>query len=175
MENLSTDPDFRRRPRLVLGGVASKAREAMLVVKPLASYHLGRRRLELGGRTGRRRYDRLLCVDACGAGDGLQGIKQGLMELADMLVVNKADGDMESGKQSGPNLPRCFGAASCNESAGSSVLTAVLFTIKAWMRSGTKSKIITTVHATTIDLPLNVRTRNSNGFGPWSMMGSTHL
>ena len=52
-----------------------------------------------------------LCVLAlAGAGDELQAVKRGLLELADVLVVNKADGDNERG---GPAWPQPSSAAPC--------------------------------------------------------------
>lgn len=38
--------------------------------------------------------DMLILIVAPGAGDGLQGVKKGIMEVADLLVVNKADGNL---------------------------------------------------------------------------------
>ncbi len=38
--------------------------------------------------------DMFLLLLAPGGGDELQGIKRGIMELADLIVVNKADGDL---------------------------------------------------------------------------------
>jgi LAO/AO transport system kinase len=38
--------------------------------------------------------DMLILIVAPGGGDGLQGVKKGIMEVADLLIVNKADGDL---------------------------------------------------------------------------------
>ena len=101
MENLSTDPKAFIRPSPAsgtLGGVASKTREAMLCCEAagfdtilVETVGVGQSELVVADMT-----DFFLVLMLAGAGDGLQGIKRGLMELADMLVVNKADGDMES-------------------------------------------------------------------------------
>jgi LAO/AO transport system kinase len=49
-------------------------------------------------------------ADAAGRGDDLQGIKKGVVELADMIAVNKADGDnIKRAKLRRPNTaPRCI-------------------------------------------------------------------
>ncbi len=101
METLSTDANAFIRPSPAsgtLGGVASKTREAILCCEAagfdtilVETVGVGQSELVVADMT-----DFFLVLMLAGAGDGLQGIKRGLMELADMLVVNKADGDMES-------------------------------------------------------------------------------
>ena len=82
----------------------------------------GRRLRRDPGRVGRRRAvrgrarraRRLLCLLLVpGAGDELQGIKRGIMELADLIVVNKADGDRDPARQARPRRlpPRAAHAA----------------------------------------------------------------
>src|SRR6202140_5271342 len=78
-----------------LGGVAAKTREAMLLCEA-ASFDLvlvetvgiGHSETAVSDMT-----DFFLALMLPGAGDELQGIKKGLVELADMIAVNKADGD----------------------------------------------------------------------------------
>jgi LAO/AO transport system kinase len=78
-----------------LGGVAAKTREAMLLCEA-ASFDLvlvetvgiGQSETAVSDMT-----DFFLALMLPGAGDELQGIKKGLVELADMIAVNKADGD----------------------------------------------------------------------------------
>jgi LAO/AO transport system kinase len=78
-----------------LGGVASRTREAMLVCEA-AGYDVVL--VETVG-VGQSEYvvasmvDFFLVLMLPGAGDELQGIKRGILELADALAINKADGD----------------------------------------------------------------------------------
>jgi LAO/AO transport system kinase len=78
-----------------LGGVANRTREAMLVCEA-AGYDVilvetvGIGQSEVAVRS---MVDFFLVLLQPGAGDELQGIKKGALELADALVVNKADGD----------------------------------------------------------------------------------
>lgn len=98
MESLSRDPNAFIRPSPTsgtLGGVASKTREAMLLCEAagydvilIETVGVGQSELIVAQMT-----DFFLVLMLAGAGDELQGIKRGLMELADTLVVNKADGD----------------------------------------------------------------------------------
>src|SRR2546430_3186609 len=78
-----------------LGGVTRRTREALLVCEA-AGYDAG-----LGGPVGGGQsefavasmVDFFLVLMLAGAGDELQGIKKGILELADALAINKADGD----------------------------------------------------------------------------------
>jgi len=97
MEVLSRDPNAFIRPSPAgrsLGGVARRTREAMALVEA-AGYDVTI--VETVG-VGQSEYavadmvDMFLLLVAPGGGDELQGIKRGIMELADLLVVNKADG-----------------------------------------------------------------------------------
>lgn len=79
----------------VLGGVARKTREAMLLCEAagfdviiVESVGVGQSEAELA-----EMVDCLMLLLVPGAGDELQGIKRGIMELSDVIVVNKADGD----------------------------------------------------------------------------------
>ena len=97
MDKLSVDPKAFVRPSPTsgtLGGVASKTRETMLLCEAagfdiilVETVGVGQSELMVAEMT-----DFFLVLMLAGAGDELQGIKRGLMELADMLVVNKADG-----------------------------------------------------------------------------------
>jgi LAO/AO transport system kinase len=78
-----------------LGGVASRTRETMLLCEA-AGYDVvivetvgaGQSEVAVAEMT-----DSFLVLMLPGAGDELQGIKKGLLELADVVAVNKADGD----------------------------------------------------------------------------------
>jgi LAO/AO transport system kinase len=78
-----------------LGGVAARTREALLLCEA-AGYDVilvetvGVGQSETAVRT---MTDCFLLLQIAGAGDDLQGIKKGVIELADAIVVNKADGD----------------------------------------------------------------------------------
>jgi LAO/AO transport system kinase len=78
-----------------LGGVAAKTREAMLLCEAASfdvvlveTVGIGQSETAVSDMT-----DFFLALMLPGAGDELQGIKKGLVELADMIAVNKADGD----------------------------------------------------------------------------------
>jgi LAO/AO transport system kinase len=78
-----------------LGGVAHRTREAMLVCEAagfgvVIVETVGVGQSEIGVRS---MVDCFLVMLQPGAGDGLQGMKRGVLELADGLVVTKADGD----------------------------------------------------------------------------------
>jgi len=98
MNRLSAEENAYIRPSPsggVLGGVARKTREAMLLCEAagfdviiVESVGVGQSEAELA-----EMVDSLMLLLVPGAGDELQGIKRGIMELADLIVVNKADGD----------------------------------------------------------------------------------
>lgn len=98
METLTKHPNAYVRPSPAggtLGGVARKSRETMLLCEA-AGYDIilvetvGVGQSEV---TVRSMVDFFMLIVLTGAGDELQGIKKGVMELADAIVVNKADGD----------------------------------------------------------------------------------
>ncbi|MCX7621185.1 MAG: methylmalonyl Co-A mutase-associated GTPase MeaB [Acidimicrobiales bacterium] len=81
-----------------LGGVARRTREAMLLceaagfdVVVVETVGVGQSETEVAGMV-----DMFVLLVSPGGGDELQGIKRGIMELADLVVVNKADGDLEA-------------------------------------------------------------------------------
>jgi LAO/AO transport system kinase len=93
-----------------LGGVAAKTREAMLLCEAagfdvvlVETVGIGQSETAVYDMT-----DFFLALMLPGAGDELQGIKKGLVELADMIAINKADGD---------NLKRANAAAAEYRSA----------------------------------------------------------
>jgi LAO/AO transport system kinase len=80
-----------------LGGVARRTREAMLLCEAagysriiVETVGVGQSETAVHGMV-----DFFLLILLTGAGDELQGIKRGVMELADMVAINKADGDNE--------------------------------------------------------------------------------
>jgi LAO/AO transport system kinase len=98
MEQLSREPNAFIRPSPtggVLGGVARKTRESMLVceaagfdVTLVETVGTGQSEISV-----RAMVDFFLLVLIPGAGDELQGVKRGVVELADAIAINKADGD----------------------------------------------------------------------------------
>lgn len=98
MEQLSRNPLAYIRPSpsgSSLGGVSRKTRETMLLCEAagfevifVETVGVGQSETAVQGMT-----DFFLLLMLAGAGDELQGIKKGIMEMADAVVINKADGD----------------------------------------------------------------------------------
>ena len=98
MARLATDPSAFVRPSPssgTLGGVAAKTRETMLICEAagydvilVETVGIGQSETAVADMS-----DFFLALMLPGAGDELQGIKKGVVELADMIAVNKADGD----------------------------------------------------------------------------------
>ena len=98
MGTLSRRPEAFIRPSPAggtLGGVARKSRETMLMCEAAGYDIILVETVGVGQSetTVRSMVDFFLLVVLTGAGDDLQGIKKGIMELADAIVINKADGD----------------------------------------------------------------------------------
>ena len=98
MGTLSRRPEAFIRPSPAggtLGGVARKSRETMLMCEAAGYDVIIIETVGVGQSetTVRSMVDFFMLVVLTGAGDDLQGIKKGVMELADAIVVNKADGD----------------------------------------------------------------------------------
>jgi LAO/AO transport system kinase len=98
MARLAADDNAFIRPSPsagTLGGVAAKTRETMLACEAagfdailVETVGIGQSETAVADMT-----DFFLALMLPGAGDELQGLKKGLVELADMIAVNKADGD----------------------------------------------------------------------------------
>ena len=98
MEELANIDEAYIRPSAsgdTLGGVANKTGETMLLCEAagydvvlIETVGVGQSETAVHGMT-----DFFLLLMLAGAGDELQGIKKGIMEMADMVVINKADGD----------------------------------------------------------------------------------
>ena len=98
MQKLSREPNCFIRPSPsggTLGGVARKSRETMMLCEAAGCDVILVETVGVGQSetTVRSMVDFFMMVVLTGAGDDLQGIKKGIMELADAIVVNKADGD----------------------------------------------------------------------------------
>jgi GTPase len=98
MARLANDPHAFVRPSPTvgtLGGVAAQTRETLLLCEAagydvvlVETVGIGQSETAVADMT-----DFFLVLMLPGAGDELQGLKKGVIELADMLAVNKADGD----------------------------------------------------------------------------------
>ncbi len=112
MEKLSrrTEAFIRPSPSSgTLGGVARKSRESMLLCEAAGYDVLLVETVGVGQNevTVRSMVDFFLLLTIAGAGDEIQGIKKGIMEIADAIVVNKADGDnLRRAKHAGGELSR---------------------------------------------------------------------
>jgi len=97
METLSAHPHAFIRPSPsagTLGGVARKTRESILLCEAAGYDIIFVETVGVGQSetTVRSMVDFFLLLILFGAGDELQGIKRGIMEMADLLVITKADG-----------------------------------------------------------------------------------
>jgi LAO/AO transport system kinase len=98
MEELANDPHAYIRPSSssgTLGGVARNTRESVILCEAagfdvifIETVGVGQSETAVHSMV-----DFFLLLMLAGAGDELQGIKRGIMEMADALVINKADGD----------------------------------------------------------------------------------
>jgi len=98
MEQLANDPNAYIRPSSsgnTLGGIHSKTRETMLLCEAagfdviiIETVGVGQSETSVKGIV-----DFFLLLMLANAGDELQGIKRGIMEMADAIAINKADGD----------------------------------------------------------------------------------
>jgi LAO/AO transport system kinase len=98
METLVQNPDVFIRPSAsgkTLGGVAKKTRETILLCEAagydvilIETVGVGQSETAVHSMV-----DFFLLLKLAGAGDELQGIKRGIIEMADSIVINKADGD----------------------------------------------------------------------------------
>lgn len=98
MEKLSQEENAFIRPTPssgFLGGVAQKTRESILILEAagfdyilVETVGVGQSEIEVANMV-----DFFLVLMLPNAGDELQGIKKGILELSDLMVINKADGD----------------------------------------------------------------------------------
>jgi len=98
MEKLSADKNAYIRPSPSagsLGGVARKTRETIILCEAAGFDHIFIETVGVGqSETAvHSMTDFFLLLMLAGAGDELQGIKRGIMEMADLIAINKADGN----------------------------------------------------------------------------------
>lgn len=101
METLSSNEEAFIRPSPTggtLGGVARKTRESMILCEAagydvilIETVGVGQSEFEVASMV-----DCFMVLMLPGAGDSLQGIKRGILEITDLLVVNKADGEQKN-------------------------------------------------------------------------------
>jgi LAO/AO transport system kinase len=105
MENLVKDPNVYIRPSPAgneLGGVSNKTRESIILCESagydiilIETVGVGQSEISVYGMV-----DYFLLLKLAGAGDELQGIKRGIIEMADSIIINKSDGEnVEAAKQ----------------------------------------------------------------------------
>ena len=100
MEQLVTDKNAFIRPSpsgTSLGGVAQKTRESIILCEAAGFNTILIETVGVGQSETlvHSMVDFFLLLKLAGAGDELQGIKRGIIEMADAIVINKADGDNE--------------------------------------------------------------------------------
>jgi len=104
MERLSREPGAFIRPspaRSHLGGVTRRSREAVALCEAagfdvvlIETVGVGQSETVVAEMS-----DIFVLLMAPAGGDELQGVKRGIMEIADLILVNKADGDLEAAAQ----------------------------------------------------------------------------
>jgi LAO/AO transport system kinase len=109
MEKLSMHPSAYIRPSPAagsLGGVAARTREAMLVCEAagfdvviVETVGVGQSEVSVAGMT-----DAFVLLQLPNAGDELQAMKKGIVELADFIAVNKADLDAKAAERAASQI-----------------------------------------------------------------------
>lgn len=127
MERLSVNERAFIRPSPAsgtLGGVAEKTREAMLVCEAagydtviVETVGVGQSEVAVAGMT-----DMFVLLQLPNAGDDLQAIKKGVMELADLVVINKADLDEAAATRARAQITSAMRLLGPHAHAGTTVL-----------------------------------------------------
>lgn len=131
MERLSVENGAFIRPSPAsgtLGGVAEKTREAMLVCEAagfdvviVETVGVGQSEIAVAGMT-----DLFVLLQLPNAGDDLQAIKKGVMELADLVVINKADLDPLAAARARAQIAGSLHAFAGSGGAGRVMLSSAL-------------------------------------------------
>ena len=157
MERLSRDPLAFIRPspsQTQLGGVARRTREAVALCEAagfdvvlIETVGVGQSETVVAQMS-----DLFLLLLAPAGGDELQGVKRGIMEMADLILVNKADGDLKTAAlrtmadyagalqllrrrpQDPPGFPKAM-TVSALETTGLAPAWAEMQTLAAWRRA----------------------------------------
>ena len=127
MEQLSMDARAYIRPSPAsgnLGGVAEKTRETLLVCEAaghdvviVETVGVGQSETAVAGMT-----DMFVLLQLPNAGDDLQAIKKGVMELADLVVINKADLDPDAATRARAQITSALRLLGPHSHAGTQVL-----------------------------------------------------
>jgi LAO/AO transport system kinase len=145
MEHLSVHPSAFIRPSPssgTLGGVAEKTRECMLVCEA-AGYDIvivetvgvGQSETAVAGMT-----DMFVLMQLPNAGDDLQAIKKGVMELADLILINKADIDEDAATRAQSFIQSALHLLGGHHSAGEALVwQAEVMRLSALNGSGLKA------------------------------------
>ena len=123
MEELSTNKNAYVRPSPAkgsLGGVARNTRETIILCEAagydtilIETVGVGQSEIAVNGMV-----DFFLLLMLSGAGDELQGIKRGIMEMADAIVITKADGDnIENAKRAATEYKNALHLFPANENS----------------------------------------------------------
>lgn len=110
MQELSVHPNVFIRPTpsgTELGGVARHTYESMILCEAAGYDHIFVETVGVGQSETEVKHitDFFILLMIAGAGDELQGIKRGIMEMADLIVVNKADGsNLEKAKKASKEI-----------------------------------------------------------------------
>lgn len=148
MEDLSANPNVFIRPSPAgetLGGVARKTREAIILCEAagfnniiIETVGVGQSEIHVNSM-----IDFFLLLMLAGAGDELQGIKRGIMEMADMIVITKADGsNVENAEKAKHEFEKALHYFPENESG---------FPVKVFTCSSISNKGIQEIWKTTCD------------------------
>ena len=140
MERLSVHEQAYIRPSPssgTLGGVAEKTREAMLVCEAagydvviVETVGVGQSETAVAGMT-----DMFVLMQLPNAGDDLQAIKKGVMEIADLVVINKADLDCDAATRAQAQITSSLRLLGMHGNAGHAQFDETLWHPKAMQLS----------------------------------------
>ncbi len=154
MERLSVDERAFVRPSpagSTLGGVAEKTREAMLVCEAagfdivlVETVGVGQSETAVAGMT-----DMFVLLQLPNAGDDLQAIKKGVMELADLVVINKADLDEAAATRARATITSSLRMAGLHGHAGATAWQPRVLQLSALKGTGLEDfwRTVTEFHA----------------------------
>ena len=159
-----------------LGGVARATTQAMAVLEAagydvilVETVGVGQSEVTVAGMV-----DTFLFLTLARTGDQLQGIKKGILEIADVIAVNKADGDREQEARERPaSWPaRCAWSAATGDEGGRPVITCSGLHDVGVDDVGRRSSTIAATSATT-GWPRSVPSSSWTSPGRWSATSST--
>lgn len=101
MQDLASNPNAFIRPSPsgdTLGGIAAKTRESLLLCEAFGFDYIFVETVGVGQSevSVANIVDMFMLLMQPGSGDELQGIKRGILEVSDLVIVNKSDGDQEN-------------------------------------------------------------------------------